>query len=92
MAKYVVVHPLEGVLEEKEGEKAARAIKANCSADAYWIRSTLIQDDGKLVCDWEAKDPEAIRAVLDAAAKTTPILPVEGIYPVTAVVYGEDFR
>jgi len=92
MSRFVVIHPFEGSFDQEAAVPVAKAIKANCSADAYWIRSVLVEDQGKLYCDWDAKDADAIRATMEAAAKSVPMLPIEGIYPVTAVVHGEDYR
>lgn len=92
MGKFVVVHPVGGNLDMDVATPVAQAVKASCSADAYWIRSTYLPEEGKLYCQWDAKSVDAIRDALAAADKIVPQLPIEGIYEIAAVIRGEDFR
>jgi hypothetical protein len=50
----------------------AKAVKASCTADAYWIRSTYLPGEGKLYCQWDAKSEGAIRDAPAAAEKIAP--------------------
>ena len=92
MGKFVVVHPVGNNMDPEAMAPVARAIKAACTTDAYWIKSTYLPEEGKLYCEWDAKDADAIRAVMEAAAKVVPGPPTEGTYAIGGVVFGEDYR
>jgi len=92
MSKFIVVHPVGGNMDAEAMTPVAKAIKAASTADAYWVRSTYLPEEGKLYCRWDAKDADAIREVMAAASKVAPCPPTEGIYAIGAVVSGEDFR
>ncbi len=95
MPKFLLVHPVGTQEVAKFMEQAtpfARAVKANVTPDAYWIRSWYAQEEGKLYCEWDAKDAESIRKVVDAAVKASFELPTEGIYEIPLTVQSEDFR
>ena len=89
MAKFLVVHPVGKEMTLETGTPIGQAIKANLTADAYWIRSVYAREVGKLYCEWDAKDAESIHQVL---AKGTPDLPTEGVYRLDLIVHSEDFR
>ncbi len=89
MGKFVLVHLVGKDMDMGVMAPVATAIKAACTTDAYWIRSTYLQEEGKLYCNWDAKSADAIREVV---AKVPACPPIEGIYAVTAVAKGEDFR
>jgi len=72
----------------EQAKPVAEAVKANLTADAYWIRSWYVREEGKLYCEWDAKNTDSIREVF---AKT-PELPVDGIYELEMMVSSEDFR
>jgi hypothetical protein len=95
MAKFLVVHPVGTQDVPKFVETAtpyAKAVKANATLDAYWIRSWYVPEEGKLYCEFDAKDAGSIRNALDAAAKASFEVPIEGIYPIAMTVNSEDFR
>jgi hypothetical protein len=92
MAKYLAVHPVGKDFTAESGTPFAKAAKANHTVDAYWIRSWYVQEEGKLYCEYDAKDAESIRQVLSKAAKVTGELPTEGIYKIDLMVNSEDFR
>jgi hypothetical protein len=89
MGKFVLVHVVGKEMNAEAMAPVAKAIKAASTTDAYWIRSTYLQEEGKLYCNWDAKDADAIRAVV---AKVPGCPPIEGIYAVTMVAKGEDYR
>lgn len=91
MAKFLVVHPVGKLLTVEAAMPIAKAIKANNTADAYWIKSCYAREEGKLYCEWDAKDTESIQKTMDKAA---PGFPTEGIYKLDAelMVYSESFR
>jgi aspartokinase-like uncharacterized kinase len=90
MAKFLVVHPVGKSLTLEAAAPIAKAIKANVTVDAYWIRSTYVREEGKLYCEWDAKDVESIKKVIDKAA---PDFPTE-IYKLEDefMVHSENFR
>jgi hypothetical protein len=90
MAKFLIVHPVGKELTLEAAAPVARAIKANHTVDAYWTKSTYVRGEGKLYCEWDAKDADSIRKVIDKAA---PGFPTE-IYELEKefIVNSEDFR
>jgi len=91
MAKFLVVHPVGKSLTIEAATPIARAVKANHTADAYWVKSSYAREEGKLYCEWDAKDAESISKVIDKAA---PGFPTEGIYKLDPelMVHSENFR
>jgi hypothetical protein len=69
-----------------------KALKANHTVDAYWIRSWYAREEGKIYCEFDAKNAESIRQVLAKANKIAGELPTEGIYKLELMVNSEDFR
>jgi len=92
MAKYLVVHPVGKELTVESATPFAKAVKANHTVDAYWIGSRYAREEGKLYCEFDAKDIESIIDVLTKAAKVAGELPTEGIYKIELKVDSEDFR
>jgi len=91
MAKFLVVHPVGKELTVESATPIAKAMKANLNVDAYWVKSFYVRGEGKLYCEWDAKDEKSIRGVL---AKAAPNLPTEGIYVLEneLMVFSELFR
>ena len=89
--KFLVIHTLPTPATPEEAAPFAKKTKANATVDAYWVRSwAQLNEQGKIVkiyCEWNAKDAEAIREVLDKM----PEFPSDGLYPMV-VVDSEDFR
>lgn len=92
MGKFLVVHPVGGNMDLDAATPVGKAVKAQCSADAYWLRSWYVPEEGKFYCEWDAKDAEAVRSAMAKAFQAAPEMPVEGVYPIVASVCGEDFR
>jgi hypothetical protein len=92
MGKYVAVHPVGSNMDMQAATPIGKAVKANCTAEAYWVRSWYVPEEGKFYCEWDAKDVDSIQSVMAAAAAQGAQLPLEGIYAVAASVSGEDFR
>jgi len=90
MAKFLVVHPVGKELTLETAAPIAKAVKANVTVDAYWIRSMYAREEGKLYCEWDAKDLESIRKVITKAA---PDFPSE-IYKLDDqfIIHSESFR
>lgn len=72
MAKFLVVHSVGKELTLETAAPIAKAVKANVTVDAYWIRSMYAREEGKLYCEWDAKDLESIRKVITKAAPDFP--------------------
>lgn len=89
MAKFLAVHPVGTELTLEVATPVAKAAKAHSTLDAYWVKTWYARDEGKLYCEWDAKDAESIRQVI---AEGAPDFPVEGIYELDMMVDSEDFR
>lgn len=91
MAKFLVIHPVGKTLTAEAATPIAKAIKANHTVDAYWVKSYYAREAGKLYCGWHAKDAESIKKILNKAA---PGFPIEGIYILDPeiMVHSEIFR
>lgn len=89
MAKFLAVHPVGKELTLEAATPIAVSVKANVTVDAYWVRSWYAREEGKLYCEWDAKDAEAVRKAL---AKGAPKFPLAGIYELPLMINGEDFR
>lgn len=89
MPKYVLIHNPGKDLTMELAEPFAQAIKANHTVDAYWIRSWYVREEGKLYCEWDAKNPELMREVI---AKIAPDFANDPIYELEYMVNSEDFR
>ena len=85
MGKFLAIHTLPSPTTTEEATPIAKAVKANCSVDAYWVGSWLqLNEQGKvtkLFCQWDAKDIESIRMIL----RKIPQLPTDGVYPMAKV-------
>ncbi len=90
MAKFLIVHPVGKELTLEAAAPVAKLIKANHTVDAYWVKSTYVRGEGKLYCEWDGKDADSIRKVID---KAVPGFPTE-IYELEKefIVNSEDFR
>ena len=87
--RFIAVHPVGREMAVEAGTSMAKAIKANHTVAAYWVRSVYLREEGKMYCEWDAKDAESIRQVL---AKAALELPTEGIYEIDLSLNSEDFR
>jgi Nickel responsive protein SCO4226-like len=92
MGKYLVVHPVGPDMNVEQAGPIGKVVKANCTPDAYWVRSWYTPEDGKFYCEWDAKDADAVREALTRAAAAGAQMPVEGVYAIGASLNGEDFR
>ena len=93
MAKFLVVHPVGKEVTLEASTPVGRAAKANSTVDAYWVKSWYAREEGKLYCEWDAKDAESIRQVLKRAVENLGgEFPIEGIYKLEFLVSSENFR
>lgn len=95
MAKFLVVHPVGKELTLEAATPVGKAAKANSTVDAYWVKSWYAREQGKLYCEWDAKDAASIRQVIDKVVKDLGSeFPTEGIYKLDDefIVASENFR
>jgi hypothetical protein len=77
--KFIVIHTVpKEVLKEMSAtppKEMANLIKLRsfCTFDAYWVRSWVALEQGKVYCEWDAKDAESIRKVFKKAPGAPPI-------------------
>jgi len=89
MAKFLAVHTVGKELTLEAVTPDAKRLKAILTGDAYWIKSSYAREEGKLYCEWDAKDAESVRQAL---AKGAPEFPLDGVYEVDMMINSEDFR
>jgi len=89
MPKYVLIHNIGKELTKELSEPFAKAIKANHTVDAYWVRSWYAREEGKLYCEWDAKNPACMREII---AKVAPDFANDEIYELEYLVNSEDYR
>jgi len=93
MPKYCVIHPFDKRTQKAmfslppEKNKLLQKLKANCTDDADWVRSWAVPEQEKFYCEWNAKNPEAIREIFDKIGGTL----IEAIYELH-VLEGEDYK
>ncbi len=87
--KFIAVHPVGNEVTMEATTSVGEAVKANHTVDAYWVRARYAREEGKIYCEYDAKDAESVRRVL---AKAVPDFPLEGVYKIEWEVYSEDFR
>jgi hypothetical protein len=88
IAKFVVFHTLLPPTLLSEGEPVAKAAKKYSTPEANWVSTwNALDEQGnvtKICSEWDAKDVESIRGVLDRVKLETPGVErfvFDGIYP-----------
>jgi hypothetical protein len=89
MAKFVVFHNLLPPTPFSEGEPVARAAKKCSTPEANWVSTwNALDEQGnvtKICSEWDAKDKESIRQVLERIQLEIPGVEkrfaLDGIYP-----------
>jgi len=95
MPKYFVIHPIKkNVIEAMvnlppEKNQLFKKLKASYTSDADWVRSWAVPEQEKLYCEWDAKNPEAIREIFDNLEG--PAVEIEAIYEMH-VIEAEDYK
>lgn len=95
MAKFLVVHPVGKDLTLEAATPVGKAAKANSTVDAYWVKSWYAREEGKLYCEWDGKDAESVRKIIDKTVKDVGgKFPTEGVYRLENefMVSSENFR
>jgi len=81
MTRFMVIHQTPADATQDELMAAAKKLNASLTGDAEWLNSWwLAGRDGKLFCEWEAPDEEAISASIEPVKEWFPI---ESIHLVT---------
>ncbi len=94
MPKYIVIHPykersLKAMIDfPPEKNVIFKTLKSNCTSDADWVRSWAVLEQEKLYCEWNAKDPESIRAVFEKIGGNVPIESIDELH----VIEGDDYK
>ena len=95
MAKHLVIHALPSPVPLAQAEEVAKVAKAHSNADAYWIGALVQLDDKgdvvKIFCEWDAKDVDVLKNLLEGLKGAFPDFPVDGPYPMMKVE-GESYR
>lgn len=95
MSKQLVIHALPSPIPVAQAEQVAKLAKALSNVDAYWVSSWNQLDDkgdiAKIMCEWDAKDAESLKKVLEEMGKQIPNFPCDGPYPMSKVD-GESYR
>ena len=89
MPKYSVIHNVGKELSLELGIPFAKMVKSIHTIDAYWIKSYYLREEGKLHCEWDAKDIDSIRQVI---AKVAPDMANDEIYEMELMMSSEDYR
>ena len=92
MAKLIAIHTLKAPMTGEEIAPVAKAVKANNTPNAYWVKSWLqMNEQGKvtrIICEWDGKDATSVAKALKESA---PDLPVDGVYPM-GEIQSESYR
>ncbi|MEI9479920.1 MAG: hypothetical protein WCO26_25575 [Deltaproteobacteria bacterium] len=89
MAKFIVFHNLLPPTPLSEGEPVAKAAKKYSTPEANWVSTwNALDEQGnvtKICSEWDAKDKESIRGVLEKIQLEIPGVEksfvFDGIYP-----------
>ncbi len=89
MAKYLVIHNVGKDFTLELGEPFAQSVRTNHTVDAYWVKSFFVREEGKIYCEWDAKDIDSIRQVI---SKVAPEFEKDEIFEMKYMVNSEDYR
>jgi hypothetical protein len=79
MSRFIVIHGAPPAITQDQVVDGAKSVVASLPADAEWLNSWAAGPEAKLICEWEAPDPEAIRAALEPIKD---LFPIETMYEV----------
>jgi hypothetical protein len=79
MARFIVIHGAPSAITQDQIMEGIQDVKASLSAETDWLNSWAAGPEGKLLCEWEAPDAEAIRTALEPIID---LFPIETIYEV----------
>ncbi len=64
MTRFIVIHSLPNGVTQEDVLAVGKAVLMRLSGDVHWLRSWVIPEDSRILCEWEAPHGDAIRAVL----------------------------
>ncbi|MGD2145512.1 MAG: DUF4242 domain-containing protein [Anaerolineae bacterium] len=76
MSRFIVIHGVPVEATQQELIAGAKTVAASLPAGTEWLNSWAAGPSGRMFCEWEAPDAEAIRAALE---------PVKHLFPVEAL-------
>jgi hypothetical protein len=79
MARFIVIHGTPPAVTQDQFIAGAKSVATSLPTDTDWLNSWVAGEAGKLVCEWEAPDADAIRASLQPVKD---LIPIETIYEV----------
>lgn len=95
MSKMMLIHAIPDPIPVAQAEGVAKLAKAFSTADAYWVSSWIQLDDkgdvAKIVCEYDAKDVESVKKLIEQIAAQIPNFPCDGPFPMMKVD-GESYR
>lgn len=78
MSRFIVIHTTPPEVTQEQAVAGAKQIAASLPAGIEWLNSWWIAGEvQRLFCEWEAPDPEAIRAAVEPIKH---IFPIESLY------------
>lgn len=79
MARFFVIHGIPPQATQDKLINGARQVVASLAPGTEWLNSWSAGEAGKLFCEWEAPDANAIRASLEPVKD---LFPIEAFYEV----------
>jgi len=89
MPKFLIEHTFGKEffkLPQVEQDKSLKAAKAALTTDAYWVRSYMVPELGKVYCEWDAKDAESIKQTFTKLGMTFDKISE------AKIIFSEDYR
>ena len=82
MPRFIVIHGTPPAATQDQLIAGARRVAASLPAETDWLKSWAAGEAGKLICEWEAPDADAVRAALELVKD---LFPIETIYRVEPI-------
>ncbi len=79
MARFIVTHNMAQDGTQEEFIERAKQVVALRQPGTEWLNSWWVEDAGRLFCEWEAPDADAVWASLEAAKD---LFPIEAVHEV----------
>lgn len=65
MTRFIVIHTLPDGVTQEDVFAVGKAVMTRLSGDVHWLRSWVLPEDDRILCEWEAPSGDAIRAALE---------------------------
>ena len=79
MARFIATHGSASHGTQDGLFECGRKIIASLPEGTEWLNSWWIPESGKLLCEWEAPDPDAVRTALEPAKDLFPIETIQEV-------------